>query len=117
MGFDIDIFQGEEHVDSSYLSYNWSVFKDIFYIRDVDDKDSEHVENLLQRGLDKLKEMGYTANDNMRVDGWGKVHRKPEIKTFDTDEYTDDLHCMFAWHLNRLLLLAHTHPGATWQLC
>ena len=119
MGFNINIYDDYENNFPSYItsfSYNWSVFRDIFYIKDADGKSSKVVAGMLEEGLDILNQMGYSPNRAMRVDGWGADDRCADVKTFGNKEYDRDLHCMFAYFLKEFLDLAKQYPRAKWEV-
>ena len=118
IGFNIHICdqEGQDLTDALYLSYNWSVFRDIFYIRDTEGKSGKQVSDMIIKSLEKLKEMVYVPNRYMRVDYYGNHKDDEIIRPWKMiEEYKSDLYSMFAWHLLQLLDAAQVYPDGRWD--
>ena len=112
MGHDIDLMISGNTVNSTYISFNWSEFSNIFHISNIHGHSGKKgVIRKLKEAISQLKQEGYDEHKEIRIDGWGNPHKN--IKLSKEDHQIEKV-CMFASHLSRFLKLAEKYPSARW---
>ena len=114
MGFNIEV--GEYR--SLYISYNWSAFSDIFYIRDMQGQNGRYVSKKIKEALCKLIEMGHMPILNIPgdfpIDDWGAPKDGTKSDDWSDERYIHPRMQMFGWILTQFLEVAEQQPDDCW---
>jgi hypothetical protein len=93
--------------ESTYLSYNFSKFKNIWYACDSFGKTSEEFANDLRTASQKLTNMNIIAEIPKELQKFETIHG--EIKMMPFDGWTPDIR-VFYYHIKRLLKICEDNP-------
>lgn len=108
MGFTIEIYEKDfKHpTGSSGLSYNFSKYKNYWYLPDIGGHKSDIVARTIEDALKKLRLEGIVCSKNLQgKSGWGsEKYSEKENKE------------VFGWHLLRLLDICKENPDGYWYI-